>query len=91
MSEPAVFDRNMVNSWFIRCWKEQSLRFKNHVLKHLSGKFKEPKTEFEKTAPKMVSYASILEKWNISVPRKAFRCCKEAKKLSSISFDLIQL
>jgi uncharacterized PurR-regulated membrane protein YhhQ (DUF165 family) len=46
MSEPAVFDQNVVDSWFFHRWKEQSLSFINYVLTNLFDEFKGFKIEF---------------------------------------------
>ena len=47
MSEPAVFDQNVLDSWFFHRWKEQSLSFKNNVLTNLFDKIKGFKTEIK--------------------------------------------
>ena len=54
MSEPAVFDQNVVDSWFFHRWKEQSLSFIKHVLTNLFDEFKGFKIEFKNMLQKLL-------------------------------------
>ena len=82
MSQPAVFDQNMVNSWFFHHWKEQNLSFKTHILKNLFDQFKGFKTEFSEMRQKRLVFTGYFSKSSRFIAARSFSMLKRGNQMT---------